>query len=47
MEVMGHVMQEVLAESLQGEYRAVGPTPGALPVALAQRVEGGGGLRRC
>jgi len=39
VQVVGHVMQEVLAEGLDREDGTVAPTPGALPVVIADLVE--------
>jgi hypothetical protein len=47
VKVVGHVVQEVLAESLDGEGRAVAATTGTRPVALGHVVESGGRRLGC
>ena len=44
MQVVDHVVQEVLPERQHGELRAVRPPPRPVPLVVGHRVEQGGGL---
>ena len=46
VQVVHHVVQEVLPERQHGELRAVRPSPGALPLVVGHRVEPVGRRRR-